>query len=231
MQQVQVIAIDGPSAAGKGTVSVLTARYLHWHILPSGLFYRCLAHLARVAGISEDQLANQTEAIVDLVPSLKPQFRTNPAEDETLQVLLQGQDITTVVMQDTIGELAGKMSALPRVRAALVATQRDFRRAPGLVAEGRDMGTVIFPDAFLKIFLTADIRVRAARRLKQLRNYGETYATIESVLDAMQKRDARDAERAAAPLKKAADAIVLDTAHDSPDQIARRILELAKVKI
>ena len=231
MASIPVITIDGPSAAGKGAVSLLTARALRWHILPSGFLYRCLAYLASAAGSAEERLEDQAGTIVALIPSLQPRFVAGQRDDETLHVFLQNQDITSTVMQDTIGELAGKISALAEVRAPLVETQRSFRRAPGLVAEGRDMGTKIFPDASLKIFLTADVQVRAARRLKQLKNYGATCATIEGVLDAIQKRDARDLRRVASPLKKAEDAVRLDTTHKDAAQIARQIVKLVEARI
>ena len=215
MATTQVLTIDGPGAAGKGSVSLLTAEILGWHILPSGLIYRHLAYVAAENGMMHhaDREATQkvtrnvtaSEKIESLIPVIKkPEFRTMKKKNGelSLRVLSNGLDITNTLMSDEIGKLAGKISAFAQVRKALVERQRQFREPPGLVAEGRDMGTSIFPDAFLKIFLTADLNVRAERRLAQLLSMGHKDATIESVLSAMRSRDLGDITRAHSPLKK-----------------------------
>ena len=149
----------------------------------------------------------------------------------SLRVLSNGPDITNTLMSDEVGKLAGEISAFAQIRKALVERQRRFREPPGLVAEGRDMGTSIFPDAFLKIFLTADLNVRAERRLAQLLSMGHKDATIESVLNAMCSRDQGDITRASSPLKKAKDAIEVDTTNTTAEQTARQIADRARSKL
>jgi len=201
---IPVIAVDGPSGVGKGTLCQALAQHFGWHLLDSGSLYRVTALAAQKHGVPLDD-----EARLTLVAArLEVRFET-VAEQET-QVLLEGENVTAAIRSEACGNAASVVAALPAVRTALLQRQRDFRQPPGLVADGRDMGTVVFPDATVKLFLTASPATRAIRRYKQLREKG-----INVSLAALEKdiaeRDARDAGRAVAPLKPAADAQVVDT--------------------
>jgi 3-phosphoshikimate 1-carboxyvinyltransferase len=198
VHQIPVIGIDGPTASGKGTLASLTAACLGFHYLDSGALYRLTALAAARAGIDLDNGA----AVADVARSLPVRFEGD-------RVFLAGQDVSEDIRTESAGMAASQVSVHPQVRTALVELQRGFRRPPGLVADGRDMGTVIFPDARLKVFLTASAARRAQRRHKQLISKGNsvTLAAIESDLMA---RDARDSSRSAAPLKPAQDALLLD---------------------
>jgi 3-phosphoshikimate 1-carboxyvinyltransferase len=196
---VPVIAIDGPAASGKGTIAAGVARALGFHLLDSGSLYRVVALGALESGVAPDDgtaLAAMT-ARLDLV-------FTGGA------VLLGGRDVTEAIRGEAVGAAASRVAVHSDVRAALIDRQRAFRRPPGLVADGRDMGTVVFPDARLKVFLTASAEERARRRHKQLIEKGIS-STIQSLLRDIRERDARDAGRLAAPLEPASDAVVLDT--------------------
>lgn len=193
-----VIAIDGPSASGKGTVAQLVARRLGFHYLDSGALYRLVALAALGAGINlEDELR-----VSDIALNINVNFND--------VVRLDGKDVSDAIRDEMIGTAASRVAALPQVRQALLARQRAFRRPPGLVADGRDMGSVVFPDAELKIFLTATPEARAERRHKQLMEKGMS-ASMNALLQDIRDRDARDSARAVAPLQKCADAIYLDT--------------------
>ncbi len=209
-----VIAIDGPAASGKGTVAAGVARALGFHYLDSGSLYRLVALRALRAGTPLDD----ETSLARLAARLDVTFR-----DGT--ITLDGQDATDAIRAEDISTAASQVAVHRAVRAALFDRQRDFRRPPGLVAEGRDMGTVVFPDALLKVFVTASAEERAARRHKQLIAKGIS-VTMESLLRDIRERDARDAGRAAAPLKPAADAIVLDTTQLTIDAAVLRVLEL-----
>ena len=198
--QIPVICIDGPTASGKGTLASRVAAQLGYHYLDSGALYRVTAHAALQAGLSLE--ARDENAIAQLARSL-------PVKFEGEQVLLQGQDVTDAIRSEQGGMNASKVSVLPAVRDALVDLQHRFRRLPGLLADGRDMGTVIFPKAPLKVFLTASAAKRAERRHKQLISKGFS-ANIDSLRADLEARDARDMSRSVAPLKPAQDALQLD---------------------
>jgi len=197
---IPVICIDGPSASGKGTLAQAVARQLGWHYLDSGALYRWAALAAERAGLAIDE-AN-AKAIAELCTPLPIRW-----VDE--RILYQEEDVTQLLRTEAVGIAASRVAAMPAVRAALLQAQRDFRALPGLVADGRDMGTVVFPAAPLKIFLTANVTCRAQRRYKQLILQGID-ANIDSLCVDLQERDARDAERAAAPMQAAQDALLLD---------------------
>jgi len=216
-----VIAIDGPAASGKGTLAKAVARALGWHYLESGSLYRLVALAALRRGLALDDEA----ALAHAAASLDARFVGDT-------VLLGGEDVGPNLREEAVGAAASRVAVFPRVRSALVERQRAFRRPPGLVAEGRDMGTVIFPDAPLKAFVTASAEERARRRYNQLIEKGNS-VTIESLLRDIRERDARDSSRAAAPLKPAVDALILDTTQLTADQAVARVLQshaaLAKV--
>jgi cytidylate kinase len=211
-----VIAIDGPSASGKGTVAQGVAKKLGFHYLNSGALYRAVAYAAIDAGAD---LENESR-IAGIAVNLKAKFSGE-------HVVLNGQDVTDQLSTEKVGEIASRIAALPKVRAALVERQHAFRQRPGLVADGRDMGSVVFPDAVLKIFLTATSEERAARRYKQLMEKGMG-ATMAALLKEIRERDQRDIQRATAPLKKSADAVLIDTTKQSAAEATAQVLALYK---
>ena len=213
MSQVPVVTIDGPSGSGKGTVSQQLARDLGWHYLDSGAIYRALAYAVDQSGLNLDENRAQ---IVSLARALKLSFR--PSDDGGAEVLLDSTDITASIRTEECGAMASKLAADGDIRAALLQRQRDFRQQPGLVADGRDMGTVVFPDATHKLFLTASAQVRAERRYKQLKDKGIN-DSIPRLFTVISERDARDAQRSSSPLAPATDAIVLDTSDMSLDEV------------
>lgn len=200
---IPVIAIDGPSGTGKGTLCQRLATALGWHFLDSGVLYRLVGYLALKRGVGLDEAA----ALGRLAAALPVEFRATAGGAE---IFLEGERVTERVREETISAAASRVAAWPEVRAALLARQRALRRAPGLVADGRDMGTVVFPDAALKIFLTASPEIRAERRYKQLKSKGID-VSLAPLLEDIRTRDERDAQRAVAPLKPAPDAEILDT--------------------
>jgi cytidylate kinase len=214
MSAAPVIAIDGPSASGKGTVSACVAHALAFHFLDSGALYRLVALAALEQGVALDDVA----AIAAIARDLNAVFRAGG-------VVLDGLDVTRTIRQERVSAAASKVAALQPVREALVARQRAFRAPPGLVADGRDMGSVIFPDAELKIYLTADPAERARRRYKQLIDKGMS-ASMPDLLEEIRERDARDSGRAAAPLRKCPDAIELDTTGISIEAAVDQVLAL-----
>ena len=216
MSAVPVITIDGPGGAGKGTVSLWLARQLRWHYLDSGALYRLLALAAARDGLDLDDGA----ALARAVAHLKIEFRLHA---DALQVLLDGADVTAAIRDEACARAASRLAVHAPVRAALLPLQRAFARPPGLVAEGRDMGTVVFPDAALKIFLTASAEQRARRRWLQLSAAGVD-ASLDAILDDLQRRDAQDASRAAAPLRPADDAVVIDSSDLTVEQVCARIM-------
>jgi cytidylate kinase len=211
-----VIAIDGPSASGKGTVAQGVAGALGFHYLNSGALYRAVALAAADAGADP----GDESGLAAIARNLAIRF-------EGEGVLLGGRDVTGALGAESVGTAASRVAAQPAVRQALLERQRAFRRPPGLVADGRDMGSVVFPDATLKIFLTASAEERAARRHKQLMEKGMR-ATMAALLQEIQARDRRDSERAVAPLQKCADATLLDTTHLSVDAAVAQVLALYK---
>ncbi|HEV7164824.1 MAG TPA: (d)CMP kinase [Gammaproteobacteria bacterium] len=216
-----VLAIDGPSGSGKGTVSRHAALQLSWHLLDSGALYRVLALAAGEAGVSSDAPV-RLEA---MARNLKVEFGRDLAAEE--QVLLDGRDVSLAIRAEDCGERASKLAVIPEVRMGLRDLQRSFRRAPGLVADGRDMGTVIFPEAPLKVFLTASVGERAQRRYNQLKQKGLA-ANLDGLFHDISARDERDQTRSVSPLRPAADAVVLDTTGMGIEQVVGRVMELAR---
>ena len=210
--QTPVITIDGPTASGKGTVAAVVAATLGFHLLDSGALYR----LTALASVRYNVEPDDGDALAELVADLHITFREGLAQ-------LDGVDVSTEIRAEEIGNRASAIAVHPQVRTALIARQRAFRKPPGLVADGRDMGTVIFPDATLKVFLTASVEARAARRHKQLIQKGFS-ANMEDLLRDLRERDARDSNRVAAPLKPAADAKTLDTSGLSVEQAVDQII-------
>lgn len=210
---IPVLTIDGPTASGKGTVASRVAEALGFALLDSGALYRLTALSALEAKLALDD----ANAIAALARALPVQFAAD-------QILLAGWPVQDAIRQEAIGNAASKIAALPAVRAALVELQHSFRKTPGLVADGRDMGTVIFPDATLKVFLTASVQARAERRYKQLIDKGFP-ANMLALLQDLKERDARDTERAAAPLKPAEGAHLLDTSDLTIEQSVAQVLD------
>jgi cytidylate kinase len=209
-----VIAIDGPTASGKGTVAHGVARRLGWTVLDSGALYRLTALAALKRGLAPDDEAAVAEAALTLA-----------ARFEGQHIYLDGHEVGYDIRQEQVGNFASQVAAFGSVRQALLERQRAFRRAPGLVADGRDMGTVVFPDAALKIFLVADVGARAERRRKQLMEKGIS-ANLVDLLRDMRERDARDTQRTVAPLVPAADARVLDSSKMTAQETVQAILDL-----
>ena len=216
MAKAPVLTIDGPSGSGKGTVAQLMAKKLGWHYLDSGAIYRVLAQAAIKHNVDledESTLAKMAKQL-DLVFSI---------ENSALTVILEGEDVSVLIRSEKAGNAASKVAALPLVRAALLKRQHDFRQLPGLVTDGRDMGTVVFSDAEHKIYLTASAKVRAERRYKQLKEKG-----IESNISALEveisERDTRDSQRDVAPLRPADGALQLDSSALGIEEVYKHIL-------
>ena len=218
MVSAPVITIDGPSGSGKGTVAGILAKRLGWNLLDSGALYRLLAFAAGNHGVAVDN-----EALLEkLAAHLDVQF-IGATDGKPARIILEGDDVTHAIRSETVAAGASKVAALPAVRDALLQRQRAFLEFPGLVADGRDMGTVVFPDAPLKVFLTASAEERARRRYLQLKAKGDD-VSLSGLLDEIRARDERDTQRAIAPLKPAADAIQLDSTELSIEQVLERIM-------
>ena len=217
--EAPVIAIDGPSASGKGTVAAMVANELGFHYLDSGAIYRVTALAALRAGVSLDD----ESALAQLASRLDVRF-------ENGEIWLNGEKVGNDVRSEASGNAASRIAALPRLRQALLEFQRGFLKAPGLVADGRDMGSVVFPDAALKIFLTASAEVRAERRYKQLMEKG-IHANLSQILQDLQQRDARDSARSVAPLQKFADAHLLETSSLNIAEAVAEVLALYREHI
>ncbi|OOE55771.1 MULTISPECIES: (d)CMP kinase [Salinivibrio] len=221
--QAPVITVDGPSGAGKGTLCMRLAETLGWHLLDSGAIYRVLA----LAAIHHDVDTSSEEALVPLAANLDVQFI---AEGDLVKVILEGEDVSGTLRTEQVGNQASKVAALPRVREALLRRQRAFVGEPGLIADGRDMGTVVFPQAEAKIFLDASAEERARRRQHQLQGKGVN-VTFDRLLSEIQERDDRDRNRAVAPLRPASDALVLDSTSLSIDEVIAQALAFIESKL
>lgn len=221
---VPVITLDGPSGTGKGTLCHLLAKHLQWHMLDSGAIYRVLAYAAKKNKINLDAV----EELTDLARTLNLQFKSS--DDNASLVFLDGEDITSFIRSEECGQEASKVAVIPEVRQALLERQRNFAQAPGLVTDGRDMGTVVFPDAVLKIFLYANEGERANRRYLQLKEKGNN-VSLAQVVEELAKRDARDTARTHAPLKPAADAVQIDTTRLTVVQVLDTVLRLVDERL
>lgn len=217
---VTVIAIDGPSGSGKGSIALMVARRLGFHVLDSGALYRLLALQAIGQGIAADDEAALAAVAADLPASFE-----EGAPGEPAKVLLAGRDVGDRIREEDVGQFASRIAAFPAVRSALLNRQRAFAGAPGLVADGRDMGTVVFPAAPLKIFLDADVEERARRREKQLLGQGVS-ASFARLVDELRARDDRDRNRPVAPLRPAADAVVIDSTHLGREEVFQQVMAL-----
>ncbi|MDD3517071.1 MAG: (d)CMP kinase [Chromatiales bacterium] len=211
-----VITIDGPSGSGKGTISRRLAAELGWHWLDSGALYRLVALAALRHGLPFDDPPSLADAAYGL------DVRFGMRSDGEAEVWLEGREVSHDLRTEACGDAASRVAAVPEVRAALLQRQRNFRQSPGLVADGRDMGTVVFPDAPLKVFLTASQEERARRRFNQLKEQGLS-ANLHDLLDELARRDERDANRAVAPLKPADDALVIDSTSIGIDEVVDRV--------
>jgi cytidylate kinase len=224
MSEVPIITIDGPSGSGKGTISRAVASALGWALLDSGALYRLVALAGRRNGLDLDD----GSALAGLAAGLHIRFGATPAGEEI--VWLGADEVTREIRTEAAGADASRVAALPAVRAALLARQRAFAEPPGLVADGRDMGTVVFPSAPVKIFLTASLEERARRRHNQLKEKGVA-ATLAALSLEIAERDKRDSSRSASPLVASADAVVLDTTGMSVDAVVERVLRLAGARL
>ncbi|WP_374604649.1 (d)CMP kinase [Arenimonas sp.] len=224
MPRIPVLTIDGPSGSGKGTISRAVADRLGWHYLDSGAIYRAVG----LAAAWENVDLSDPEAVAHCAARTEIRFET--AESGELHVIVNGKDGTRQLRMETAGAAASAIAAHPPVRAALVDLQHRFRRLPGLVADGRDMGTVIFPDAAYKVFLTASAEERAKRRHKQLKEKGVS-VNLDSLLHEIAARDERDAGRAVAPLKPADDAVVVDSTGTPITEVIERVLSVLPEKL
>jgi CMP/dCMP kinase len=220
IESAPVITVDGPSGAGKGTISHMLADTLGWHFLDSGALYRVTGHACLLEGVSWDD----HPAVAEVARHLEVSFSAAPSGE--ILVAYRGQDVSRAIRTEEGGRGASTVAAIPAVREALLARQREFRRPPGLVADGRDMGTVVFPEADLKLYLTASAEERARRRYQQLLAKGES-VSLPRLLEDIRERDARDSSRDVSPLVPAEDAIVIDSSDLSiPDVFAQVMLKV-----
>nr|WP_290643679.1 (d)CMP kinase [Labilibaculum sp.] len=223
MPNVNLITIDGPSGSGKGTVCHILAKKLNWHLLDSGALYRILAFAALQQKINLDD----QKRLAELALNLNVSFASNGVGVDTL---LAGENVGDKLRTETVAQAASQVAAIQVVRDALLARQKAFRQAPGLIADGRDMGTVVFPDAPVKVFLDASAEERAQRRFNQLQNKGFN-VNIAQILSEIKERDFRDRNRTVAPLRPAEDALVIDSTSLTIDEVVNQILELTKLKL
>lgn len=214
------ITIDGPSGTGKGTLAIRLIRATGWHLLDSGALYRVVAYAAQCEGVGLDAAAD----LAHIAETLALEFQV---DDEAMQIWLDGVDVSADIRSETAGTAASRVAAIPAVRAALLARQREFLQEPGLIADGRDMGTVVFPAAELKIFLTASASIRAERRYKQLKQKGID-VNLARLSEDIAARDRRDEEREVSPLQPASDAIILDTSALDIDAVEESVIALAQ---
>ena len=231
MNNIPVLTIDGPSGSGKGTIVQHVAQKLGWHVLDSGALYRLVAF-----GSRNNQLSFENEAeIADYAANLDVEFKlvstdssqSDGGVSQELQIILEGKVVGAELRTETTGNSASIVAAMPKVREALFQRQRDFRQNPGLVADGRDMGTTIFPDAEAKVFLTASAEERAQRRYKQLKSKGID-GNLAALLKDINERDERDSQRSASPLKPADDAVQIDTSDLSIEQVVEQVLAICE---
>ena len=220
---IPVLTIDGPSGVGKGTVANIVAADLKWHILDSGAIYRAFALAASKSDIQIDN----TGQLLELASNLDLRFSPDSANN-VLGVFLDNQEVSSELRTEETAELASKFAMIGPLRESLLKRQQDFRKPPGLVADGRDMGTVVFKDAPYKVFLTANVEERAKRRLKQLHLRGIT-GNISHTLEDVRKRDERDASRKHSPLKPSKDALIIDTSDLTVDEVVTKVMALVKV--
>ena len=223
MHPTPVVTVDGPSGAGKGTLSALLAEKLNWHLLDSGAIYRVLA----VAAMHHDLPIDDEAAIVPLASGLDVSFET---ENNQRRVVLEGEDVTDDIRTEEVGAVASQIASLARVREALLRRQRAFQETPGLIADGRDMGTVVFPDAVVKLFLTASAEARAERRYTQLKDKGMD-VNIARLLTDIKARDERDSQRSVAPLVPAEDAVIIDSTDLDINQVFDGAMEIINSRL
>ncbi|GAB2993021.1 (d)CMP kinase [Psychrosphaera aestuarii] len=221
-ESVPVITIDGPSGAGKGTVCRLLASTLGWEILDSGAIYRVLA----LASIHHQVDPSDEESLIPLAAHLDVQFLS---AENTSKIILEGEEVTLSIRNEEVGGVASQIAALPRVREALLRRQRAFKQLPGLIADGRDMGTVVFPEAEVKVFLTASAEERADRRFKELKEKGHD-VKIGDLLSDIKARDERDMNRSVAPMVPAEDAICIDSTSLSPQEVYEQLIQVIEKK-
>ena len=220
---IPVLTIDGPSGVGKGTVSNIVANELKWHILDSGAIYRAFA----LAASKRDLLPENTQELLELASNLELKFVSSPLTND-LEIYLDNQEVSSDLRTEKTAELASKFAMIGSLRESLLIRQRDFRKPPGLVADGRDMGTVVFKDAPYKVFLTANVEERAKRRLKQLHQKGIT-GNISHTLEEVRNRDERDSSRKHSPLKPSKEALIIDTSDLTVDEVVTKVMALVKV--
>ena len=221
---VPVVTIDGPSGSGKGTISLTIAQKLGWHFLDSGALYRLLA----LSLLNKNLSFDDESVMADMARGLDIHFSAETGGE--VEIYLENKQVTNEIRTEKCGNAASKVAAVPAVREALLERQRGFRQPPGLVADGRDMGTVVFTDAPLKIFLTASAEERAKRRYNQLKQKGID-ANLAALQDEIAERDKRDAGRAVSPLKAAEDAVIIDSTHMSVDEVVTQIMALCQDSI
>lgn len=226
-----IITIDGPSGAGKGALTHLVANKLGWHILDSGALYRILGVVSEASGIDLDEL-NHSEKLRDkvtqLARELDVEFKFNPKTEE-IEPFIEGKSLSKQIRTDHAGQSASKVAVISSARDALLACQKDFAKMPGLVADGRDMGTIVFTHAPVKIFLTASAECRAERRYKQLINKG-VGANMRALLESIQNRDERDQNRSVAPLVPAVDSLVVDSSLLTIEEVFSQVIDYATKK-
>ena len=219
---IPVLTLDGPSGVGKGTVASIIAQKLDWHLLDSGAIYRAFAIVARDNDIKIDDI----DGLLKLANNFDISFKLN-SNHEPLNVYLNNVEVSSELRTEKTAALASQFAKIESLRKVLLVKQRQFKKLPGLVADGRDMGTVVFPDAPFKVFLTAEVEERAKRRLKQLQETGIT-GNISHTLAEVQKRDERDANRQHSPLRPAKDALVIDTTNLTINEVITRVMALIK---
>lgn len=215
-----IITIDGPSGSGKGTLAAKLAQHYGYHLLDSGAIYRLLGLALHQANLL-DKLDSQLEQAVEVAEHLDIEFK-NTADG--VLTYLNGENVSHLIRNEQVGAYASKVAVIPELRTALLTRQQNFAQGQGVVADGRDMGTVVFPNAQAKIYLTASAESRAERRFKQLQNAGQN-ANIDEILAQIQERDKRDMERSTAPLKPADDALIIDSSHLSIDEVFAQMVD------